>query len=75
MINNRKNNLNNAQKYIKEYYYQNNNKLNEEENQLICFEKKRIKINILNIVPDFEDNIRKYSNTSLVQEKLRRNNY
>ena len=75
LINNRKNKLNTAQKYIKEYYYQNNNKLNEEENKLIFFEKKRIKINILNIVPDFENNIRKYSNTSLVQEKLRRNNY
>ena len=75
LINNRKKKIKNSQKYIKEYYYQNNNKFNEEENQLIFLEKKRIKINILNIVPDFENNIRKYSNTSLNQEKIRRNQY
>ena len=33
--------------------------------------KKRINRKILNIVPDFENNIRKYSSTSFVQEKKR----
>ena len=75
LINRRKIRLNNPQKIIKEYYYQNNNKLNKEENQLMDVERKKIRLSILNIVPDFENNIRKYSNTSLVQEKLRRNYY
>ena len=75
LINRRKNRLNNPEKIIKEYYYQNNNKLNKEENQLMDVERKKIRLSILNIVPDFENNIRKYSNTSLVQEKLRRNYY
>ena len=61
---------------IKEYYYQNQfNKINNETDLLIIEEKRRINSQILSIVPDLENNIRKYSSTSLVQEKKRRNHY
>ena len=75
--NERKKKLNNVLEYIKEYYYQNtkNTIINNEESKLIEEEKKRINRKILNIVPDFENNIRKYSSTSFVQEKKRRNDY
>ena len=71
--NERKKKLNNVLEYIKEYYYQNtkNTIINNEEDKLIEEEKKRINRKILNIVPDFENNIRKYSSTSFVQEKKR----
>ena len=73
----RKKKLNNSYKYVKEFYYQNtmNQSINNEKKKLINEEKERINSNILRIVPDFENNIRKYSSTSLIQEKKRRNRY
>ena len=67
--------LNNAFEYIKEYYINSNNKAENDETKLIEEEKRRINLKILNIVPDLENNIRKYSSTSLVQEKKRRKNW
>ena len=60
--------------YIKEYYVKNKEK-NDTQNQLIKNENKKINEKILNIIPYLENKIRKYSSTSLIQEKKRRNKY
>ena len=60
--------------YIKEF-----NKYNrttkDDENLLLKEEIKKINEKILNIVPFLENEIIKYSSTSLIQEKRRRNEY
>ena len=69
-------NINNDFEFIKEYYKKSfANRAVYEENQLIKKEKDRINLKILTIVPDLENNIRKYSSTSLNQEKKRRKHY
>ena len=60
--------------YIKEFYYKNNENINK-QNQLIIKENNKIKEKILNIIPIIETQIKKYSSTSLIHEKKRRNKY
>ena len=74
--NSRNKKINNAFEYIKEYYFQNiTSKTNIKERKLIEQERGTINSRIFTIVPDLENNIRKYSSTSLVQEKKRRKHY
>ena len=47
----------------------------EDSEKNIIEEKKKVKEKIKELVPLVEEQIRKYSNTSYIQEKLRRNNY
>ena len=69
-------NINITFEYIKEYYKKSFlNRAVYEENQLIKREIDRINLKILTIVPDLENNIRKYSSTSLIQENKRRKHY
>ena len=63
----------NKENYIKEFFNKPENK--DAQNKLIIEEKKKINEKILNIIPFLETQIIKYSSTSLIQEKNRRNKY
>ena len=69
----RNNNKKNNENYIREFFNKSEN--NCSKNKLIIEEKKKINEKILSIIPFLETQIRKYSNTSLIQEKNRRNKY
>ena len=74
----KRNNSKNGKSYIQEIYNEYKNKKNIHnitENKLILNEKKKINEKLLNIIPFLETQIRKYSSTSLIQEKKRRNKY
>ena len=71
----KRNNKNIDKYYIKEYYHEYKNKNNTIENKLIFEEKRKINEKLLIIIPNLETQIRKYSSTSLIQEKKRRNKY
>ena len=74
----KRNNNKNIKNYIQEFYNEYKNKKNIHnitENKLILNEKKKINEKLLNIIPFLETQIRKYSSTSLIQEKKRRNKY
>ena len=61
--------------YIKEFYNAYRDKNNKIENKLVYDEKRKINDKLLIIIPNLEAQIRKYSSTSLIQEKKRRNKY
>ena len=64
--------------YIQEFYNKyrgKKNAYNIAENKLIITEKKKVNEKLLKIIPFFETQIRKYSSTSLIKEKKRRNKY
>ena len=74
----KRNNNKDTKNYIKEFYnkYKDTNNLhNITENKLIINENKKINEKLLDIIPFLETQIRKYSSTSLIQEKKRRNKY
>ena len=59
--------------YIKEFYIINKN--NNSINKLIKEENQKVNEKILKIIPFLENQLTKYSSTSLIQEKSRRNKY
>ena len=67
---NKKDNKSNIIEFNK---YNLNNK--NDENKIMKEENRKINEKILNLIPFLENQIRKYSNTSLIQEKRRRNEY